>query len=198
MVNRNNTDLDPATQPITQWLRRVQSGDEDAQARLYDAVYPVLHHMAASKAGVKAGATVSPTMVVNELFLKIADSSVLDSQDRHHFFATCSRAMRFIVTDFARSALSQKRGAGAEHCEFTTALASQPDRAQELLDMDSALDDLESVEPRLRELVELKFFGGLTHGEIGDLLQLSERTIKRDWVRARAFLVARTSVQSQA
>ena len=198
MANLNSTELKEETQPITQWLRRVQAGDRDAQARLYEAVYPVLRRMAASKSGVRAGATVSPTMVVNELFLKIADSSVLDSQDRHHFFATCSRAMRFIVTDFARSALSKKRGVGFDHCEFTTALASQPDRAQELLEIDSALNDLESVEPRLRELVELKFFGGLTHGEIGDLLQLSERTIKRDWVRARAFLVARTSVQSQA
>ena len=172
---------------------RARNNDDQAVDKLYNAVYPVLHRLASGKRGVRSGATVTPTVVINELFLKISGSSIMDSKDRHHFYASCSRAMRFIVADFARSALSQKRGSGAEHCSFTDSLVEQPDRAQELLDIDTALEDLESIDPQLRELVELKFFGGLTYSEIGALHDRSERSIKRDWVRARAFLVARSS-----
>ena len=183
------------TEPITQWLHAARDGDEAALNQLYQTVYPVLHRMAAAKPGVQNDATITPTVVINELFLKIADSPVMDSRDRHHFFATCARAMRFIVADFARAALSRKRGGGAEHCEYTSALASQADRARELLEIDKALNELEALDPRLRELVELKFFGGLTYGEIGELHDRSERSIKRDWVRARAFLVARSGAR---
>ncbi|MGD2130528.1 MAG: ECF-type sigma factor [Lysobacterales bacterium] len=178
-------------QPITQWLHSAHGGDDEALNELYNAVYPVLYRMAASKPGVAKNATVTPTVVISELFLKITDSEVLDSNDRQHFFATCSRAMRFIVTDFARIALSQKRGGDVDHCAYTTQLAKQPDRAQQLVDIDAALNELELIDPRLRELVELKFFGGLTYSEIGELHDRSERSIKRDWVKARAFLVAR-------
>jgi hypothetical protein len=180
MNDLNVVDNDLNLQPITRWLVSANNGDTQARARLYEAVYPVLRRMAASKPGVRIGATLSPTMVVSELFLKITGGSAMESQDRHHFFATCSRAMRFIITDFART------------------LASQPDQAQELLDIDAALVDLESLEPRLRELVELKFFGGLSHIEIGELHGRSERSVKRDWIRARAFLVARTSIDGYA
>ena len=183
-----------SVEPITQWLQRARGDDGEAVDKLYAAVYPVLHRMASVKQGVRSGATITPTVVINELFLKISDSSVMESQDRHHFFASCSRAMRFIVTDFARQALSQKRGAGAEKCCYTDSLVEQPDRAQELLDIDASLEDLESIDPRLRELVELKFFGGLNYTEIGNLHNRSERSIKRDWVKARAILVARSSI----
>jgi RNA polymerase sigma factor (TIGR02999 family) len=198
MNDLNVVDNDLNLQPITRWLVSANNGDTQARARLYEAVYPVLRRMAASKPGVRIGATLSPTMVVSELFLKITGGSAMESQDRHHFFATCSRAMRFIITDFARTAASQKRGGDLDHCPLTTALASQPDQAQELLDIDAALVDLESLEPRLRELVELKFFGGLSHIEIGELHGRSERSVKRDWIRARAFLVARTSIDGYA
>ena len=182
-----------SVKPITQWLQQARHDDAEAAGKLYAAVYPVLHRMASRKLGVRDGATITPTVVVNELFLKISDSSVMDSTDRHHFYASCSRAMRFIVADFARSVLSQKRGGDVQKCSFTDALSEQPDRAQELLDIDAALDDLEMIDTRLRELVELKFFGGLNYREIGELHQRSERTIKRDWVKARAFLVARSA-----
>lgn len=179
------------TQPITRWLDAAREGDDGALASLFEAVYPVLHRMASAKPGVQHDGALSPTAVVNELYLKIRDSAALDVQDREHFYATCSRAMRFIVADFARAALAQKRGGEVDHCAYTTALAGQPDRAQELLDIHAALDDLDRLDQRLRELVELKFFGGLTYTEIGELQDRSERSIKRDWTRARAFLTAR-------
>jgi RNA polymerase sigma factor (TIGR02999 family) len=101
--------------------------------------------------------------------------------------------MRFIVADFARAAVSRKRGGDHDHCAFTDSLAAQPDRTQELLDLHAALDELDQLDSRLRELVELKFFGGLTYTEIGELQARSERSVKRDWAKARAFLVARSA-----
>lgn len=184
--------------PITQWLYAARDGDEAALDALYASVYPRLHQMARSRVGVRSGATLSPTMVVNELFLKLNNSSAMDSKDRQHFYATCARAMRFIVADFARSAMSRKRGGDQPHCAYTTALAAQPDKAQELIDIDNALNDLEQTDARLRELVELKFFAGLSYQEIGELHERSERSIKRDWVKARAFLVARSGQQAAA
>lgn len=181
------------TQPITGWLHAARDGDDVAMSRLYEAVYPVLHRMAAGKAGVSPDHTLTPTAVVNELFLRISDSAVMDSNDRQHFYATCSQAMRYIVMDFARMALSRKRGGEYAHHAFTDALAALPDRSQELLDLNAALDDLGLWDRRLCELVELKFFGGLTHAEIGALQERSERSIKRDWIKARAFLAARAN-----
>jgi RNA polymerase sigma factor (TIGR02999 family) len=183
--------FDAQTQPITGWLHAAREGNDEALSALFEAVYPVLHRMASNKPGVVQGGALTPTTVVNELYLKVTDSAAFNAADRHHFYAICSRAMRFIVADFARAAMSRKRGGDFDHCAFTNALAAQPDRSQELLDIHAALDDLDQVDGRLRELVELKFFGGLTHTEIGDLQSRSERSIKRDWVKARAFLVAR-------
>ena len=180
-------------QPITEWLHQASAGDPESMDRLYAAVYPVLHRMASGKMGVRRDVTLTPTVVINELFLKISDSSVMNSTDRNHFYAACSRAMRFIVADFARNALSQKRGGKVEKCSITSALVEQPDRAQEILDIDSALNDLESIDGRLQKLIKLKFFDGLNYTEIGSLHNRSERSIKRDWVKARAFLVARSA-----
>lgn len=179
-------------EPVTRWLKSASQGDAAALGQLYRSVYPVLYRMAASRPGVSRNATVTPTVVINELFLKVSDSAVLESVDRKHFFATCARAMRYIVTDLARAAMAQKRGGDAVKLPLTRALVEQPDKAQEFLDIHTALEDLETVDDRLRELVELKFFGGLTYFEIGKLQDRSERSIKRDWVRARAFLVARS------
>jgi len=178
--------------PVTGWLHAARDGDDAAMEKLFDTVYPLLHKMASAKPGVEPGGALSATAVVHELYLKVRDSDAFDVRDRHHFYATCSRAMRFIVTDFARAAMSRKRGGDFNHCAFTNALASQPDRAQELLDIHAALDELDQVDHQLRELVELKFFGGLTHAEIGAFFSRSERSIKRDWRKARAFLVARS------
>lgn len=186
----------PDAEPITQWLVAARDGDAGSLDVLYRAIYPTLHQMAMRRLGVHKDGTLQPTALVNELFLKISGSSAFDAGDRQHFFATCSRAMRFIVTDAARQALAEKRGNQSPQVTLVTALAAQPDRAQELLDINAALTDLEQLDARLRELVELKFYGGLSHDEIAQLHQRSERSVKRDWARARAFLVARSSLAS--
>lgn len=181
----------PNAEPITEWLEASRNGDPGSLDKLYNAVYPTLHRMAMGRPGVRSDGTLQPTAVVNELFIRISGTSAFNATDREHFFAICSRAMRYIVTDAARQALAQKRGGQAPHVTLVTALASHPDRAQELLDINAALDDLNGLDGRLRELVELKFYGGLSYDEIARIHQRSERSIKRDWTRARAFLVAR-------
>lgn len=192
MSNDRETHNADSIEPITRWLHAASEGDPAALDQLYRAIHPTLYRMASVKPGVNRNATITPTVVINELFLKVADSAVMKSVDRHHFFATCARAMRHILVDLARAESARKRGGDAIKHPFTEALAEQPDRVQELLDIHAALEDLDTVDTRLRELVELKFYGGLTYSEIGELQQRSERTIKRDWVRARAILVARS------
>lgn len=182
-----------SVEPVTHWLHSASNGDPAALDQLYQAVYPVLYRIASRRPGVQKGATITPTVVINELFLKVMDSSALRSKNRRHFYSTCARAMRFIIVDHARAATAQKRGGDIPDHPLTESLAAVPDRAQELLDIHAALEDLAAVDGRLRELVELKFFGGLTYSEIADLQSCSERTIKRDWVRARAILLARSS-----
>ena len=183
----------PDTAPITLLLHQARDAGEESLEELYQAVYPVLRGMAARQLGGASGRTITPTVVVNELFLKLAANETLESQDRQHFYAICSRAMRFIITDFARASLTAKRGGQFQREPLTESGLTQRSKAEEILELDAALDDLEKVDSRLRQLVELKFFGGLSYREIGDLQSLSERTIKRDWVRARAFLVARSA-----
>lgn len=183
----------PKFEPITEWLEAARDGDAGSLDRLYQTIYPLLHRMAMGRPGVRRDGTLQPTAVVNELFLKIAGSSAFEAVDRTHFFATCARAMRFIVADAARQALAEKRGGLTPHLTLVTALAAHPDRAQELLDINTALEDLDKLDSRLREVVELKFYGGLSYDEIGQLHQRSERSVKRDWARARAFLVARSA-----
>jgi len=191
MDEAHHDQFQPKDELITEWLDASRKGEPGSLDKLYDAVYPRLHRMAMGRPGVRPDGTLQPTAVVNELFIRISGGSALNATDREHFFAICSRAMRFIVTDAARQALAEKRGGKSPHVTLITALASHPDRAQELLDIHSALDDLDSLDSRLRELVELKFYGGLSYDEIGRIHQRSERSIKRDWTRARAFLVAR-------
>lgn len=188
--------LDPnALQPITQWMAAAHDGDEDALAQLYEAVYPILHRMALRRQGFKGDGTLRPTAVISELFLKLSESAAYNATNRAHFFAICSRAMRYIVTDAARRALAQKRGGEHQHYTLDTALAAHPDRSQELLDISSALDDLDELDPALRQLVELRFYGGLTFHELTEFMDRSERSLKRDWAKARAFLVARSASQ---
>lgn len=178
---------------ITRLLRRARDADREALDELYAAVYPALRRMAAHRLGGGQGRTITPTVVVNELYLKLEGSQVFESKDRAHFFATCARAMRYIITDFARASLAKKRGGPLNRQTLTEASISIPDRAAELVDLDSALNDLDVVDSRLRQLVELKFFAGLNYKEISHIHSCSERTIKRDWARARAFLVARAA-----
>ena len=175
---------------ITALLAAYRNGDPAALDRLFPLVYGDLRERAHRQlARGRPGETLSTTAVVHEAYLKLTDSSHQDYQDRVHFFAVASQAMRQILVDYARRRTAAKRGGTAAHLVALDAeLVGDPGRADELVALDDALVRLEALDGRLARIVELRFFGGLSVEETADALGISARTVKRDWRTARAFL----------
>lgn len=181
---------------ITRLLANARDGDGNALKQVFEDIYPELRRIAVARlAAVKIGNTITPTVLVNETYLKLTGASKLQLVDRRHFFVCASKAMRQILIDYARKSSAQRRGGQQSPITLTENLGAGDAESQplDLLDLDEALADLLEVDSQLHELVELKFFGGLTLGEIAEISQRSVRTLKRDWVRARAFLHAQLS-----
>lgn len=177
---------------ITQLLQRARNGEPERLAEVFHALYPQLIRLARSRLRGRDD-TLSPTVLVHELFLRITASNGLDLVDRRHFFAASAQALRWIMVEDARRSLSQKRGGGALHLELDDALsAAAPAGAVDtgVLALHEGLDALEAISPQRRQVVELRYFAGLEFREVAELLEISERTAQREWERARAFLLA--------
>jgi RNA polymerase sigma factor (TIGR02999 family) len=173
----------------TQLLAAARAGDKSAEARLFDAVYADLHRLAQRHLRASGPDAQHATSLVHEVYLRLARGGALALNDRTHFFAVASRAMRQIVIDHVRGRLTDKRGGGVEPLPLDSAVqALAAGRDEELLMLDAALQRLGDVDPRLAQFVELRFYGGLQMDELADATGLSERTLKRDWQKARAFL----------
>ncbi len=191
-------DLEPGSAPgeITRLLESARAGEAGASDRLFALVYDDLRRMARRHvrgAGQK-DAGHQATSLVHEAFLRLAKPAGQPFADRQHFFAVASRAMRQIVIDELRARQADKRGAGAVVHELERAeqlIGTPAGSPEEALAVDQALGELERVEPRLAQVVEWHFFGGLTFGEIAEALGLTERTVLRDWRAARAILHVR-------
>jgi RNA polymerase sigma factor (TIGR02999 family) len=174
---------------ITGLLAAYREGDRAALDRLFPLVYGALRQLAHRQLTARrAGDTISTTVLVHEAYLKLTGSAHQTYQDRIHFFAVASRAMRQILVDYARRHAAVKRGSGAIAVSLDPDALPDPGRAEELVALDEALSKLERLDERLGRMVELRFFGGLSVEETGEALGVSPRTIKRDWRRARAFL----------
>jgi len=174
---------------ITGLLAAYREGDRAALDRLFPLVYAALRELAHRQLTVRqSGDTISTTVLVHEAYLKLTGSAHQTYQDRIHFFAVASRAMRQILVDYARRHAAAKRGSGAIAVSLDPDALPDPGRAEELVALDEALSKLERLDQRLGRMVELRFFGGLSVEETGEALGVSPRTIKRDWRRARAFL----------
>jgi RNA polymerase sigma factor (TIGR02999 family) len=174
--------------------RALGSGSSDPAQRdeALAVVYADLQRIARAELNRhRRGETLDTGALVHEVYLKLFGRATMSFENRKHFFATAARAMRQVVIDHARARLADRRGAGAEHVPVD-ALAGGPVavdlQAEELLDLDRALAKLGTLDGRLAEVVELRFFGGLEVAEIAELLGVSEPTIKRDTRAARAFL----------
>ena len=142
----------------------------------------------------RLGHTLQPTALVNEAYLRLRGLGDVPWHDRAHFFAISSRIMRRVLVDHARANLAQKRGAGSPMVRLEDGLregAAPAMDAEQLIDLDRALDQLAAEEPRLSRLLELRFFGGVSIEEASELLGCSPRTAKRDWAFARAWLLHR-------
>lgn len=175
---------------ITQWLQQASSGDPAALGRVFDELYPELKRIARMRAD-GGERTLSPTVLINEAFMRLLGSQHLSLNDRRHFLACAARAMRGIVVDHIRWRTADKRGGPGDDVSLDALpfeLGSADDA--EVLALDSALKALDAVNPRQREVVELRYFAGLEFAEVALLLECSERTAKREWERARAFLYA--------
>ena len=174
---------------ITVWLRQLPRGDLAGLSRVMRALYGDLRRIAAGRMRrERPNHTLDPDALISELFLQLAKSPVGQFESRGHFLAFASERMRRFLVDYARARGSQKRGGGwekvdIEHCS----LAVRQDLDQ-LLMVDGLIDKLAAQEPRMGKVVEMRCFGGLAYSEIGEALGVTERTVKRDWAFARAWL----------
>lgn len=178
---------------LTDLIGLAQGGDRAAADRLFTAVYAELRVIARRQRLRFADAGMGATSLVHESYLRLIRGLSLGSEGRAHFFATAARAMRQIALDQLRSRSRQKRGGGVEVAALDDIVEiANPDDWEgiDLVALDTALTRLESFEPRLASLVELRFFAGMNLEEAGEKLGMSERTLKRDWRKARAFLHA--------
>ncbi len=158
----------------------------------FERVYSDLKKQAsASLRRLPHGQTLTPTALVSEAYVKLCQARQLDVQGNRHFFALAARAMRQIIVDQARATQTHKRGGDLQAVTLDRAHLSIARTADELLDLEAALNDLEHMAPRQRELVELRFFAGLSVDEIATLMEISPRTASREWDRAKAYLHVR-------
>lgn len=170
---------------VTRLLGAVQHGDSDALDRIYPHVYDELRSVAARQLRrERTGHTLHPTALVHEAYMKLAGGG-LAAVNRSHFLAIAARAMRQVLVDHARRRGARKRGGEWHATTLTDGSASIELAPEEIIALDRAL---ETLEPRQRQVVECRFFGGMEESEIAEALDVSERTVRRDWVKARAWL----------
>jgi RNA polymerase sigma-70 factor (ECF subfamily) len=176
---------------VTRLLAAWGQGDRLALEKLTLLVYEELRRVAHRyMKGQRADHTLQTTALVNEAYLRLAGQAQPDFANRSHFLAVAAKAMRQILVDHARSALRQKRGAGAQRVDLEEAAWVSAEPARELVDLDEALEKLAALEERKARVVELKYFGGLKHEEIAEVMDISEVTVRRDWTFSRAWLYA--------
>jgi RNA polymerase sigma-70 factor, ECF subfamily len=176
---------------VTTLLLRVKVGDRSAESDLMPLIYDELRAIARNHMRhERPDHTLQATVLVHEAFLQLAGDSNVDWQNRAHFFALASRAMRRILIDYARAAHAEKRPGAHEKVELESALMFTKEQKIDVLALNEALEKLTAWDPRQGQVVEMRFFAGLSFEEIAEVLNISERTAKRDWMMARAWLHA--------
>ena len=180
---------DPRHHDVTRLLHEWAGGSEQALGQLVDLVYPELHRIAARHLRrERPGHTLQPTALVNEAFLRLAQRPGKRWNDRTHFFAVAARIVRNVLVDHARAREASKRGSGAFTVLLTDAIAQVPAPEVNLLDLDTALRELEQLDPQHSRIVELRYFAGLSIEETAAVVGVSESSVKRDWVLAKTWI----------
>jgi RNA polymerase sigma-70 factor (ECF subfamily) len=174
---------------VTQLLAEWNHGDNAALVELTPLVYEELRRLAHHfMEGQRSDHTLQTTALVDEAYLRLADQTKPRWQNRAHFFAVAARAMRQILVNYAKSSRAQKRGGGALKVELDEAAIVSPEQSQAIVDLHEALERLGALDSRKARVVELKYFGGLNHDEIAEVMKISSVTVRRDWVFAKAWL----------
>jgi len=180
----------PGSAAITRLLVDWRGGDQAALEQLMPLVHDELRRLARRHmAHERVGHTLQATALVNEAFVRLIDVRQVKWQDRAHFFAMSSRLMRRILVDFARSKGYQKRGGGAQKVSLDDALVVATEPGQDLVALDDALNALAAFDARKSQVVEMRFFGGLSVEETAEALNVSVDTVMRDWKLAKAWLL---------
>ena len=180
--------MNPSPSEVTQLLNAWRHGDEHALQRLTPIVESELRRIARVQLSKETpGHTLQPTALMNEVYLRLFEWNSVEWQDRAHFFAVAAKIMRRVLVNQAIARRRQKRGGGAVLVSLSEA-GGAPDRSEDLLALDEALAALEKIDYRKSQLVELRFFGGLTADETAAALGISVRTVHREWDLARAWL----------
>ncbi|QDV40324.1 RNA polymerase sigma factor [Stieleria neptunia] len=177
------------TPPHTELLRRVSGGERRAADELLELVYEDFRSMAAAYLRHESNdVTLQPTALVHEAFLRLIDQKRVQWQGRTHFLAIGAKAMRRILVDNARRRNRKKRGGSATRISFEEQLFLSPDHDHDLIAVDQLLAELQEIDPRQSQIVELRFFGGMTSSEVAQYLGISKSTVDREWRVVRAWL----------
>jgi RNA polymerase sigma factor (TIGR02999 family) len=175
---------------LTDMIRRAQDGDSGALQSIFELTYEELRRMARNRLrSAGRDALLDTTSLVHECFLRFANAKQLAVSDRVHFFRYAGQAMRSVIVDLARASLAERRGGGAEHGALSTTIGELAVAGEEeVLRVHEALDNLAKYDPRLVQVVEMRYFAGMTETEIAEALGVTDRTIRRDWEKARLLL----------
>ena len=174
---------------VTRILDSINAGDRSAVDQLVPVVYDELRALAGRfLSRERPDHTLQPTDLVNEAYLRLVEQNRTDWQGKTHFFAIGAQAMRRILVDHARSKLRKKRGSRPQRVELNESLRISTEREADVLALEEALEKLEKLDPAQARIVELRFYGGLTVGEVADVLDVSKRTVEREWAMIRAWL----------
>ena len=179
----------PSPQEVTQLLADWGKGDRSALDKLLPLVHSELRRIAQRQMSQeRPGHTLQATALVNEAYLKLAGQQGFDWQNRAHFFAVCAQVMRHILIDHARAHARDKRGGGAVKVSLNDALVVAEDQAAHFIALDEALRVLERLDTQKGKIVELRYFGGLSVEQTAEVMNISPRTVRREWQRAKAWL----------
>jgi RNA polymerase sigma-70 factor, ECF subfamily len=186
--------MTPAPQEVSQLLRAWSDGDSAAFDKLMPLVYDELRQMAKRYMDRQpAGHTLQTTALIHEAYLRLVDQSEVHWQNRAHFFGVAAKAMRHILVDYARTRQAAKRGGAVQQVALDEAATVSVEQAAELAALDDALESLAAFDRRKSQVVELRYFGGLTVEETAEVLHVSPETVARDWRLARTWLLRELS-----
>ncbi|MEL6869378.1 MAG: ECF-type sigma factor [Pseudomonadota bacterium] len=187
-----------STGDITTLLRAASGGDQQASASLFESVYKELREIAQAQRRKWSGnETLSATALINEAYLRLVKDELGDYQDRTHFFATASRAMRHVLINYAEQASAAKRGSDQVRVTLTGLAIDQEQTLDDLIDIGAALEQLEQTNPRHCRLFECRVFGGMTIEETASAVGVSPATVKRDWSLVSAYIYSELSRTAQ-
>jgi RNA polymerase sigma factor (TIGR02999 family) len=183
---------------ITSLLLELRTGNEDVMTRLMPQVYRELRRLAAHyMKRERSDHTLQPTALVHEAYLRLVGQTERNWQNRAHFFAVAASAMRVVLVDHARAKVAQKRGKGEVCVEFSETLSLTAPEPRHLLALDAVLKRFEQIDPRASRVVELRWFVGLDVKEVAHVMEISEKTVQRDWNFAKAWLQAELDDKDQ-